>query len=442
MPLSEQDRYPLLTEAGAQMLRHLREHPHAPRYNYPGAERLSAAQLEQVRDYARRAKTERHGWRAGEQPAWVGPFLTRCRAQVPAYRRRLDWSDDLHGIASIDRDDLARAPWDFVPDDCPADELIVYSTSGTTNRRIVYPAHPVVPVRYLPLYEVALAAHGVRIAGGAGRVSLVHVAAQVTTFTSATVMSYFGEAGFAKINLHGDEWRDPADAVRFLDDVRAEVYTGDPFAFAELARLPTRHRPHALLSGATTLLPGLRAELTERFGCPVIDVYSLNESGPVAFSTPEGMEVLPHDLYVEILDAADRPCPPGVRGEVTLTGGVNPYLPQVRYRTGDHATLDFSGPLPRLVGLEGRAPVVFMAGGRRINSVDVTALLAPFALPCFALHQAGDVLLLRTRVDEDTLARVAAALRALFGDMPLTVERVPDSAAWSGKLVQYTRAES
>jgi phenylacetate-CoA ligase len=372
----------------------------------------------------------------------VPAFVARCRATVPAYRHRLGWGDDLRAIPSIDRNDLAAAPWDFVPDDLPADELIVYSTSGTTNRRIVYPSHPLVPVRYLPLYEIALAAHGVRIEGGAGRVSIVHVAAQVRTFTSATVMSYFGEAGFAKINLHSDEWRVPDDAVRFLDDVQAEVYTGDPFAFAELARLPTHHRPRALLSGATTLLPGLRTELTERFGCPVIDIYSLNEVGPVAFSVAGGLEVLPHDLYVEILNAADRPCAPGVRGEVTVTGGINPYLPLVRYRTGDHAALDFTGPLPRLVGLEGRSPVVFTAArGRRVNSVDVTATLAPFALPCFALHQdAAGALTLRTRGDGATLAGVAATLRSLFGGGPVTVERVPDAAAWSGKLVQYTRA--
>jgi phenylacetate-CoA ligase len=187
----------------------------------------------------------------------------------------------------------------------------------------------------------------------------------------------------------------------------------------------------------------LRAELAERFGCPVIDVYSLNESGPVAFSVAAGLEILPHDLFVEILDDADNPCPPGVRGEVTLTGGVNPYLPLVRYRTGDHAALDFDGPLPRLIGLEGRAPVVFAhADGKRINSIDVTATLGSLALPFFALHQASDgALTFRTRADDSILTKAKEALRGLFGEIPLTVERVPPEVAWSGKLVQYTRDE-
>lgn len=439
--MTEQDRYPLLTDAGRRMLLRLREHPHAPRYNFPGGERLTADGLAQVRRYAERQRTQRLGWTATTRPGWLADFLAACRRDVPAYRRRTDWGD-LGQIPPIVRDDLAAAPWDFVPDGCPVEELIVYATSGTTGSRLVYPAHPVLPNRYLPLYETALAATGVRLDGGPDQVSIVHVCAQAKTVTSCSVMSYLGQAGFAKVNLHGDDWRDPGDAARFLDDVQAEVYTGDPFAFAELAALPTRHRPRALLSGATTLLPGLRDELRGRFGCPVIDVYSMNESGPVGFSLGDGFEVLPHDLYVEILDAADVPCPPGERGEVTLTGGLNPYLPLVRYRTGDHAALAFDGPLPRLVGLEGRTPVVFLRGdGRRLNSLDATTALAALPLPFFALHQAADgALTLRTRGTSEVLAKAEATLRGLFGDVPLTVVWVPDAVAWSGKRIQYTRA--
>ena len=31
-----------------------------------------------------------------------------------------------------------------------------------------------------------------------------------------------------------------------------------------------------------SLLPGLRARLEERFKCPVLDLYSMNEAGPLA----------------------------------------------------------------------------------------------------------------------------------------------------------------
>jgi phenylacetate-CoA ligase len=235
---------------------------------------------------------------------------------------------------------------------------------------------------------------------------------------------------------------DPGDRARFLDDLAAEVYTGDPFAFAELAALPTRHRPRALVSGATALRPGLRRELEAHFGCPVIDVYSLTESGPVAFAVADGRhEVLPPDLFVEILDGEGRPCPPGARGEIVLTGGVNPLMPLLRYRTGDSAALDFSGVVPALVGFEGRRPVRFRdRAGRWLNSVDVSTALKDVALPFLALHQSADgALTLRTRCDEATAAAAGQALHGLFGDdQPLSVEPVPADVAWGGKVIQYT----
>jgi phenylacetate-CoA ligase len=441
-PLTDAQRFPLLSEAGRDRLRRLREHPHAPRYNYPAGERLTAAGLTHVRAYADRLRTDRTGWRPGELPPWLPPFVAFCRREVPFHRNRRDWSDDFFALPPIDRAHLRRAPWAFVPDSADLADLVVYTTSGTTGERLHVLSHPEVPNRYLPLMETALAAHGVRLKGG-DRVSIVHVCAQKQTYVLASVMSYLDFAGFVKVNLNPAEWRDPDDRVRFLDDCAAELYTGDPFAFAELARLPLRTRPRALISSATALLPDMKRRLEEHFGCPVIDLYSLNEAGPVAFARDNGHEILPHDLYVEVLDPDGRRCPPGTRGEITLTGGHNPFLPLLRYRTGDFAALDFSGPLPLLIGFEGRPPVAFRtASGRVFNSIDVTTALRDVPLPFFALHQAADgSLTFRTRCDATALTAAERALRELFGEsVRLTVEAVPESVAWGGKMIQYSSA--
>src|SRR5262249_35169116 len=159
-------------------------------------------------------------------------------------------------------------------------------------------SHPVVSSQYLPLMEAALALHGIALEGGSDRVSLLLVCAQKKTFTYASISAYLGEAGFAKINLNPAEWRDPDDRAKLLDACSPEVYSGDPIAFAALLELPLQTRPKALLSTAMTLLPGFRQQLEDRFGCPVLDLYSLNESGPVAVSTEQGFAILPHDLYV------------------------------------------------------------------------------------------------------------------------------------------------
>jgi phenylacetate-CoA ligase len=441
-PLTERERFPLLTAAGRDMLRRLRQHPHGPRFNYPCGERLDAAGLANVRDYAAALATRRTGWRFGETPGWLKEFVRYCRDEVPFYRARADWPDDFFSLPSTTRTDIRREPWSFVPDAADLSQLVVYRTSGTTGNLLNLIAHPVAPNRYLPLIETALAAYGVAIEGG-HRVSIIQVCSQRRTFTLASVMSYFDSAGFAKINLNPPDWTSPDDRVRFLDDCDAEIYTGDPFAFAELARLELKTRPKALVSSATTLLPDQRAFLEAHFGCPLIDMYALNEAGPVAFSREAGHEVLPHDLYVEILDDAGRPMPAGERGEIVVTGGVNPNLPLIRYRTGDFAALDFAGPLPRLVDFAGRKPVHFCtASGKVVSSIDVTVALFDIPLSFYALHQSVDyAMTLRTRCDAATQTRVEDAFRDLFGpEQSVTIEQLPLDHVWEGKWIQYHSA--
>jgi phenylacetate-CoA ligase len=190
------------------------------------------------------------------------------------------------------------------------------------------------------------------------------------------------------------------------------------------------------------LLPGLRDRLAAHFGCPVIDVYSMNESGPIAVAEPGGVGhwLLSPRLYVEILDPDGAPCPPGERGEITLSGGFNPYLPLLRYRTGDYASLDLSDARqPRLLDLAGRPPVLFRTrAGLPLNNIDVTAALKPLVLPQFTLHQAASgTLTLRLPPEHLPAASARAALLAVFGaDQPLTM--LPLEPQPGDKVIQYT----
>ena len=439
--LIDAERYPLLTDAGRATLRRLRQHPQAPRFNYQAGERLSAEGLVRVRAFDARLQTDQPQWRPGERPPWVRPFVLRCLEVVPHYRRWACPADTFLSLPTVTRDDLARAPWEFVPDGLPLADLITYPTSGATGHPLLVVSHPEASALYMPLLRRALSVHGVSLEGGPGQVVVALVGFQRRTYTFTSVCSLLGEAGFVKLNLHPDDWDHPDDRARYLDDLAPEVYSGDPITFRELARLPLTARPKALVSTAMTLLPGLRSELEARFDCPVIDLYSLTEAGPVAVATPRGHEVLSPDLYVEILRPEGTPCDPGERGEITLTGGRNPFLPLLRYRTGDWAALDFSGSVPTLVGLEGRPPTVFRtASGEPINNIDVTWALRPLPLSRFALHQAADnSLTLRVRRDEAPDQALRQALGELFGpSLPLRILDLPDPP--EGKLVQYTRS--
>lgn len=332
--------------------------------------------------------------------------------------------------------DIAR----FVPDSAPLDRLINFRTSGTTGHPLLLASHPVVAASYLAFHKWALRRFGIRLEHGPSQVGVVLIGLQRHCFTYVSVTPTQGESGLAKINLHPDDWRHPEDRALYLDALAPEAIAGDPISFDELASLHMSHRPRALLSTSMTLSEGLRDRLEERIGCPALDLYSLNEAGPIEVSdaTAGGHVLLQHRLVVEIIDSAGKRLPPGERGEVVLTGGFNFCLPLLRYRTGDWASLDFVGGEPVLIGLEGRPPVRFRTStGAWINNIEVTHTLRPFPLAQYALHQdARGALRLRLAGRPPRRREVAAALRNLFGeDQDLAVE---EGADFGAKVVQYT----
>jgi phenylacetate-CoA ligase len=452
------ERFPLLTDAGRALLRRLREHPHAPRWTAECGNRLTAEYLRRVRAFEAELQTAPVGWPPGGYPDWLAGFVEMCFADVPFYRRYGAPPARFADIPTCDRADLSREPWAFVPDSQSLDGLIVNTTSGTTGHPLTIISHPVVGGSYTPLIKAALAKVGITLHSGPGEVACVLVGLQQRAYTYPSVTPDQNDAGHLKLNLHPADWRDPADRARFLDDLDPEIYTGDPLAFAELRRLPLKTRPRALVSTAMTLLPGLRRDLEAHFGCPVVDIYSMNESGPIGVkvsgvnpseghfetSTLDTFALLHHRLYVEILDADGDVCAPGVRGEVTLTGGFNPFLPLLRYRTNDYAALEYRNTRPHLVGLEGRPPTVFRAAdGREINNLDVTGALKPLALPQFNLHQFADgSLRLRVRGAGVSDDQIRDALLALFGEAQrLQIETVGSFGGPGDKVIQYTRDE-
>ncbi|HSJ01266.1 MAG TPA: AMP-binding protein, partial [Verrucomicrobium sp.] len=356
------------------------------------------------------------------------------------YRRQGTSPARFTDIPSLSRADLSRDIAAYVPDSVPVDRLINFRTSGTSGHPLLLASHPVVAASYLAFHKRALKRFGITLLAGAGEVGVVLIGHQSKWFTYVSVTPTMNEAGLAKINLHPADWRDPADRALYLDDLKAEVYTGDPISFAELLTLPVRWHPRALMSTSMTLLPGLRQRLEERFQCPVLDLYSMNEAGPIAVADPAtgGHVLLQPQMYVEILDDNDQPLPPGERGEVTLTGGFNFCLPLLRYRTGDHAALDFSGSEPVLKGLSGRPPVRYRTrSGEWINNIEITHAFRPLAVPQWTVHQdaTGGVTLTHAATDSLNL-QLTEILQRLFGvDQPLKIQR---SQFLEGKVIQYT----
>lgn len=436
---TDADRFPTLTEAGRAILTRMTEHPAAPLFRNRSGNRLLAADLDGLAAFEARTLAAPVGWRPGTPPDWIAAFLAETYAKVPYFRARGAAPRGLADVPTTARGDLASDIAAFVPDDVAIDRLINFRTTGTTGHPLLIASHPVVAARYLAFHKRALARFGIELQARAGKVGVVLLGNQRRCFTYVSVTPTMGDAGLAKINLHPDDWRDPADRARYLDAMAPELLAGDPISFASLLDLAVTIRPRALLSVAMMLTDGLRERLEARFGCPVLDLYSMNEVGPIAVFDPAagGRVLLQPHLYVEIVDQDGRALPPGERGEICVTGGFNFCLPLIRYRTGDTAVLASFGGEPMLVDFSGRRAIRFRtARGSWVNNIDISHALGGVPAAQFAVHQ-GPSGSLRLALSRDAMAdarRAVAALTGLMGDLPIAVTAI----ASDDKVLQYT----
>lgn len=441
MPLRDEDLAfcPTLTEHGQRMLDFLREHPAAPRFSNQSGNRLLADEVDALRGFVRDVQAAEVGWARGNKPDWLAAFVQQTCREVPAFRALTALPARFEDLPTTTRADLAADIALYVPDTVPVDRLINFRTTGTTGNPLLVASHPVVAARYLAFHLRALQRFGIEPRHGRGQVGVVLLGVQRRCFTYVSVTPLMDDSGLAKINLHAGDWRAPADRATYLDALDAEIIAGDPISFGELLRLRLTTRPRALLSVGMMLSRGLREELETRFACPVLDLYSMNEAGPIGvFDAAAGGHVLLQPrMYVEILDAAGEPVPEGERGEITLTGGFNFCLPLLRYRTGDQAALVHGRHGPVLQALHGRAPVRFQtATGAWVNNIDVTHALERWPLTQYSLHQNADASLQLCLTPGAMLhaQAVRGALHALLGPLPVDVQ----SLLADDKVRQYT----
>ncbi|MBI5623513.1 MAG: hypothetical protein HY924_07035, partial [Elusimicrobia bacterium] len=114
----------------------------------------------------------------------------------------------------------------------------------------------------------------------------------------------------------------------------------------------------------------------------------LTETGPIASSCPKGrgLHVLPHDVFVEAAGPSGEPVPKGGTGEILVTGGRNPYLPLLRFRTGDFGRIErgrcaCGDAAPRIVDLLARPAALFRSDeGVVVNPIDLARALRPFPI--------------------------------------------------------------
>jgi phenylacetate-CoA ligase len=445
-------RSPLITENAAALLQRMLSHPDAPNWNYSCGDRIEQHDLEQLELFRDRLHRLREPWLKKTPPAWL---LQRCvdwSIHVPLLRLRIsptfNFDKQWEQLPTTCRHDLATSLLDMIPADAEVSRMVTHVTSGTTGHALLIPHHPLAGSCYLPLLDLVLSRYGVSLSLNDEVVGCFLLCAQQKTIMYATPHAAWKNSGFAKINLAAHVWPTPDSLARYCQAFQPEVLSGDPISFAEMLRQRLPLRPKAMISTAITLNQELKQQLEDTYQCPVIDWYSSNETGPLAYQCRESFfHLLPHDVFVELLDADGAQVPDGQRGEITVSGGRNPYLPMLRYRIGDFARLlrepcACHDPMPRLLDLEGRAPVLlYAASGAIVNTVDVSRILRRHPIVQHQLIQHRDQkLTLRLHATQQTFqAQLTDELRELFGPLPINLSFVEAFDSVSGKILPYQR---
>ncbi len=410
----------------------LLEHAHAPRYNYTSSDMLTADTLAQVRRFESEVR-ERPFWAPGGHPEWLAEFTNRAYREVPYYRSYGRPPRRFEEVPTCGRETLRDEPWRLVPDSLDLRDMTLYTTSGTSGSSLSIPTDPVVSSLLLVLLERLLEGAGVRLKRGGGAVAVALVAMHSQTLTYPSISHYLDGAGFVKMNLAPQEWRDPEDRAAFLRDLAPGVVTGSPYAFETMAALVPDLRPQALISSAVALHPGQARRLEALFECPVFDLYSMTEARAIGGRRPaceDDFALLSPDLYVEVLGPNDEPLGPGEVGEIVITGGRNRCLSLLRYRTGDRAALTFVDGRPRLSRFEGREETFLLdASGERVPTLNVVGALKALPLVGFSLVQMADRSVVFEFCGACSPEQVQAPLEALFAG-PVQVVR---KSEWEGK---------
>lgn len=398
--LTDAERWPTLDAAGLARVEAARTHPRAPAWGHATGDRLDRADLAALASRAPEPPRPHDGL-----PDWVPALVARVHRTVPRYRAAARAGRSGPGTPLADLPTLSRADLgdvaSLVPVDVPLDRVLEGSSSGSTGAARVVPLHPVAVATDLLLVHALVTAAGARWEPDPGRFGLANVVDQRTAFTYVSAMTAFPRpAGadaplMARVNLDPTAWRSGGDREAWLAEHDPQVLSTTTLPLLRLLDLADAGlalHPVAVVNGATHLAPAVRRRVSQTWGVAVVDLYALRETGPVAADLDgRGHVVVDRRVHVEVLDDAGAPVPDGERGEVVVTVDENPYLPLLRYRTGDHAALVRDDRGTVLVGLEGRDPVLYLdAAGERRPAVDAVQVLQAAGLLAWRLHQDAD----------------------------------------------------
>ena len=201
-------------------------------------------------------------------------------------------------------------------------------------------------------------------------------------------------AGAATICVSGYS---AADLLDWLEDFAPTWYTAVPTihraildAVRQAADRQPNHSLRFIRSCSSPLSPELMQQLESSFGVPVVEAYGMTETTHQIASNPlppsvrkPGSVGIPTGTHVQVIDAAGQQVPPGVQGEIVVSGlcvmrgylddqvATDAVFHAAGMRSGDLGFVDADGYL----FLVGRLKEIINRGGESISPHEVERVL-------------------------------------------------------------------
>jgi phenylacetate-CoA ligase len=282
---------------------------------------------------------------AREQLRTLSDVVHRASLDVPFYRRRglartrFESLEELLDLPVLTKSEVQAAGRDLVSDRYRGRRLREIHTGGTTGKPLAIYCDSATLQRNYAFFtrfkECIGIADGARTATFAGR----------TLVPAGGGAPYWRHNRAANTLLFSSYHIGPRTLPTYVEALRRfapELIDAYPSSLEPIARFITEHgrsdiRPRAIITSSETLVAEVRSLIEKAFRCPVYDHYGSAEMVALITQCRAGMYHVESKFgVVELLDEG-RPVAPGQRGEIVATGFINPVMPLIRYRLGDHA---------------------------------------------------------------------------------------------------------
>jgi phenylacetate-CoA ligase len=391
---------------------------------------------------------------AALQVSRLQALVHRVYERVPFYRQALDRAGVRpEQIRTLD--DLRRLPWTRKTDlrdhypfglfALPRDQVVrVHASSGTTGKPTVVGYTRGDIALWAEVCARCLAASG----GRPG--DMFHNAYGYGLFTGGLGMHYGGELlGMTVVPVSGGN---TDRQLLLIQDFQPRVIACTPSYMLTLAEAaaargldPRRFSLRYAVLGAEPWTEEMRQQIQRLLPVRAVNIYGLSEViGPgvsnECVEAQRGSHVFEDHFLVEALDpASGDPVPPGEVGELAFTTLTKEALPEIRYRTGDLASLD---PSPCTCGrthvrmslVVGRTDDMLVIRGINVFPSQVEAVVVDFA----ELSPHYQLRVTRERTLDDLEVRIESA-PSYAPDRDGLGARASEVAVLSGRIAERLR---